>query len=221
MLRAVGRATSRLDLPPPAALTGEWFGALAVIAPSVSIQPVSGDDVFSGPPGTGGPDATGAVGGGWVGYLSYPDAGADGRPHRIPEAAGGWTDCVLRRDRDGQWWYESLSGAPIADWLASALATTRASVARPAPACRIDWEPADRAAHRDGVLACLEAIGAGEVYQACVCTQFAGTVTGSPLDFFIDGFGRTAPSRSAFVAGPWEPSHRYPRSYSCAAAGPW
>ncbi len=66
MLRAVGRATSRLDLPPPAALTGEWFGALAVIAPSVSIQPVSGDDVFSGPPGTGGPDATGAVGGGWV-----------------------------------------------------------------------------------------------------------------------------------------------------------
>ncbi|EFP55630.1 aminodeoxychorismate synthase component I, partial [Mycobacterium tuberculosis] len=101
------------------------------------------------------------------------------------------------------WWYESLSGAPIADWLASALATTRASVARPAPACRIDWEPADRAAHRDGVLACLEAIGAGEVYQACVCTQFAGTVTGSPLDFFIDGFGRTAPSRSAFVAGPW------------------
>ncbi len=47
MLRAVGRATSRLDLPPPAALTGEWFGALAVIAPSVSIQPVSGDDVFS------------------------------------------------------------------------------------------------------------------------------------------------------------------------------
>lgn len=203
MLRAVGRATSRLDLPPPAALTGEWFGALAVIAPSVSIQPVSGDDVFSGPPGTGGPDATGAVGGGWVGYLSYPDAGADGRPHRIPEAAGGWTDCVLRRDRDGQWWYESLSGAPIADWLASALATTRASVARPAPACRIDWEPADRAAHRDGVLACLEAIGAGEVYQACVCTQFAGTVTGSPLDFFIDGFVRTAPSRSAFVAGPW------------------
>ncbi|EFD52757.1 para-aminobenzoate synthase component I pabD [Mycobacterium tuberculosis 02_1987] len=166
VLRAVGRATSRLDLPPPAALTGEWFGALAVIAPSVSIQPVSGDDVFSGPPGTGGPDATGAVGGGWVGYLSYPDAGADGRPHRIPEAAGGWTDCVLRRDRDGQWWYESLSGAPIADWLASALATTRASVARPAPACRIDWEPADRAAHRDGVLACLEAIGAGVLFGA-------------------------------------------------------
>lgn len=51
VLRAVGRATSRLDLPPPAALTGEWFGALAVIAPSVSIQPVSGETCSSGPAG--------------------------------------------------------------------------------------------------------------------------------------------------------------------------
>ncbi|WP_207569082.1 aminodeoxychorismate synthase component I [Mycobacterium decipiens] len=204
VLRAVGRATRRLDLPPPAALTGEWFGARAVIAPSVSIQPVSRDDVFAVPPGGNGPDAaSGAVGGGWVGYLSYPDAGADGRPHRIPEAAGGWTDCVLRRDRDGQWWYESLSGSPIAGWLASALAAIPASVNRPTPDCRIDWEPADRAAHRDGVLACLEAIAAGEVYQACVCTQFSGTVVGSPLDFFIDGFGRTSAARAAFVAGGW------------------
>ncbi len=112
MLRAVGRATSRLDLPPPAALTGEWFGALAVIAPSVSIQPVSGDDVFSGPPGTGGPDATGAVGGGWVGYLSYPDAGATGDPTGSPRppaagpiaccaatatASGGMRACPVRR----------------------------------------------------------------------------------------------------------------------------
>ena len=37
MLRAIGDATNRLDLPPPAALTGDWFGALAVIVPSVSV----------------------------------------------------------------------------------------------------------------------------------------------------------------------------------------
>lgn len=73
VLRAVGRATSRLDLPPPAALTGEWFGALAVIAPSVSIQPVSGE-TCSRARRAPAADATGAVGGGWVGYLSYPDA---------------------------------------------------------------------------------------------------------------------------------------------------
>ena len=201
MLRAVGDAASRLSLPPPAALTGEWFGALAVIAPSLSVRPVHVDNVFAVSPGT---DETltstpRVVGGGWVGYLSYPDPGADGRPNRIPEAAGGWTDCVLRRDRDGQWWYESLSGAPMPDWLTAALAAPPAS----AGLCRIDWGAADREAHRGGVLACLEAIRAGEVYQACVCTQFAGTVSGSPLDFFIDGVARTSPARAAYVAGPW------------------
>ncbi|MFZ0228682.1 MAG: aminodeoxychorismate synthase component I, partial [Mycobacterium sp.] len=44
VLRAVGDATNRLDLPPPAALTGEWFGAWAVMAPSLSVQPVGAAD---------------------------------------------------------------------------------------------------------------------------------------------------------------------------------
>ena len=199
VLRAVGDATNRLDLPPPAALTGDWFGASAVIAPSVSIaarrrRPTRStcDRVRTST----------AVGGGWIGYLSYPDPGSDGRPARIPEAAGGWTDCVLRCDRDRQWWYESLSGAPMPDWLAEALAAP-APRSAPARAYRIDWDAADRQAHRAGVLACLEAIRAGEVYQACVCTQFTGTIAGEPLDFFIDGVARTAPARAAYVAGAW------------------
>ncbi|CAM4205600.1 Para-aminobenzoate synthase component 1 [Mycobacterium basiliense] len=205
MLRALGCATSRLDLPPPAALTGEWFDALAVIAPSVDVRPVSSADAFSvrsDRHDTAAPTVE-AVGGGWVGYLSYPDPGADGRGSRIPEAAGGWTDSVLRRDRNGQWWYESLSGKPMPHWLSNALAATPAPAAGPAATCRIDWGPADRQAHYDGVLACLEAIAAGEVYQACVCTRFTGTVSGDPLDFFIDGVARTAPARAAYIAGRW------------------
>ena len=194
VLRAVGDATDRLALPPPAALTGDWFGSLAVIAPSVSIRPVDPAEAFSVQPGAYGI----AVGGGWIGYLCYPDRGSDGRPSRIPEAAGGWTDCVLRCGRDGQWWYESLSGAPMPEWLSEALTTSV-----PPRAYRIDWDAADRRTHRDGVLACLEAIRAGEVYQACVCTQFAGTIAGEPLDFFVDGVARTAPARAAYVAGPW------------------
>ncbi|MGH3558066.1 MAG: aminodeoxychorismate synthase component I [Mycobacterium sp.] len=194
VLRAIADATNRLGLPPPAALTGDWFGALAVIAPSVSVRPVDPGDVFAVRPGS---DTT-AVGGGWIGYLSYPDPGADGRPARIPEAAGGWTDCVLRRDRDRQWSYESLSGAPMPNWLADALSTTA-----PQRRCRIDWDAADRDAHRAGVLDCLEAIKAGEVYQACVCTQFTGSVTGRPLDFFADAVARTGPARAAYVAGRW------------------
>jgi para-aminobenzoate synthetase component I len=198
VLRAIGDATDRLGLPPPAALTGEWFGALAVIAPSLAVRPVDVADAFAVQPDAPASDSP-AVGGGWFGYLSYPDAGADGRPYRIPEAAGGWTDCVLRRDRDGRWWYESLSGAPMPEWLATALSAAP-GVARE---CRIEWDLADRKAHRGAVLACLEAIRAGEVYQACVCTRFTGTVAGSSLDFFIDGVARTSPARAAYVAGRW------------------
>ncbi|TPG35798.1 aminodeoxychorismate synthase component I [Mycolicibacterium hodleri] len=194
VLRCVAAATSRLGLPPPAALTGTWFGSRAVIAPSVAIEPVDVTSVFDVQPGSRREE----IGGGWIGYLSYPDAGRDGAAARIPEAAGGWTDDVLRQDISGTWWYESLSGTPAPPWLVGALAV------EPAPStCQITWGEADRDAHRAGVLACLEAIGAGEVYQACVCTQITGSVTGSPIDYFADAVARTAPARAAFVAGNW------------------
>lgn len=199
VLRAVGDAAARLGLAPPAALTGEWFDSLAVIAPSVAVRPVDAAAAFAVAPGAAATPGSPVVGGGWIGFLSYPDPGADGRPHRIPEAAGGWTDAVLRRDRDGLWWYESLTGAPMPGWLAAALAA-------PAPPPRefhIDWGEADRSAHREGVLACLDAIRAGEVYQACVCTQLRGSATGAALDFFADGVARTSPARAAYVAGDW------------------
>lgn len=195
VLRTVAAAADRRGLAPPAALIGEWFGSGAVIAPSLAAEPVSEDRVFDVPPGAA--DA-GAIGGGWFGYLSYPDAGADGLAARIPEAAGGWTDCVLRQDRDGHWWYESLSDTPLSGWVAEA-------VRKPLPPdqFRVTWDDADRDAHRRGVLDCLEAIAAGEIYQACVCTQFGGRLDGAPIDFFVDAVERTSPARAAYVAGDW------------------
>jgi para-aminobenzoate synthetase component 1 len=192
VLRAIAYAAERFGLPPPAALIGEWFGSAAVIAPS--LKAVAVDDVFAVPAGA----SDGAIGGGWFGYLSYPDAGVDGRGPRIPEAAGGWSDCVLRQDGDGQWWHESLSGAALSGWLAEALAARV-----PARKCQLAWDEADREAHRRGVLESLEAIAAGEIYQACVCTQFAGRLDGSPVDFFVEAVERTSPARAAYVAGEW------------------
>ena len=192
VLRSVAAGAQRCGLPPPAALIGEWFGSAAVIAPS--LDAVAVDDVFAVPTGV----SDGAIGGGWFGYLSYPDAGVDGLGPRIPQAAGGWSDCVLRQDRDGQWWYESLSGAPLSTWIADAL---RSRV--PAREYSISWGEADRDAHRRGVLDCLEAIAAGEIYQACVCTQFAGRLDGAPVDFFVEAVERTSPARAAYLAGEW------------------
>ena len=105
---------------------------------------------------------------------------------------------MLRQDGDGSWWYESLSGAALSAWVAEALRNPL-----PPSGFDIDWGDADRDAHRRGVLDCLEAIAAGEVYQACVCTQFAGRLDGAPVDFFVDAVARTAPARAAYVAGDW------------------
>jgi len=194
VLCAVAAGAQSGGLAPPAALIGDWFGSRAVIAPTVQIRPVDPADVFDVRPGEGG----GAVGGGWIGYLSYPDPGADNAPPRIPEAAGGWTDCVLRLDHDDNWWFESLSGTTVPDWVSAALKTGPV-IGR----CDIAWEIPDQERHRAGVLSCLEAIRAGEVYQACVCTQFTGTSVGSPVGFFAEAVARTAPARAAFLAGDW------------------
>ncbi len=202
VLRAIAAAAQRHGVAPPAALIGEWFGSGAVIAPSLPVSAVSPGDF--GALGRAERDQArrnhddGVVGGGWFGYLSYPDAAADGRPPRIPEAAGGWTDCVLRQDSDGQWSYESLTASPLAGWVEEALRKPM-----PALAFDISWKNADRDAHRRGVLACLEAIAAGEIYQACVCTQFAGSLDGAPIDFFVEAAERTMPARAAFLAGEW------------------
>jgi para-aminobenzoate synthetase component 1 len=200
VLRTLEAATAARGLPPPAALIGDWFGARAVIAPSVAVEPVAPDAVFAGPTGVGGT----AVGGGWFGYLSYPDSpdagdrSPESRAARLPEAAGGWSDCVLRQDRDGRWWYESLTGTTVPDWVVAALRTPQPS--RPHI---VRWTPPDRTAHRFGVTACLDAIGAGEIYQACVCTQFVGRIDGAPIDFFADTVARTGPARAAYLAGRW------------------
>jgi para-aminobenzoate synthetase component I len=194
VLCAVAHAAAERGLPSPAALIGDWFDSGAVIAPSLVASPVAPSEAFDVTPGA----SDGVVGGGWFGYLSYPDAGADGLEPRIPEAAGGWSDCVLRQDRDGRWWYESLSSATIPDWVADGLSVPVA----PRPS-RIAWGDANREAHRGGVLDCLDAIAAGEVYQACVCTQFRGRLDGAAVDFFVDAVQRTSPARAAYVAGSW------------------
>ena len=85
------------------------------------------------------------------------------------------------------------------DWVAEALRHARAAAAL---STSTGATPTATPTAR-GVLACLEAIAAGEVYQACVCTQFAGSIDGAPVDFFVDAVARTSPARAAYLAGDW------------------
>ncbi|SUE16946.1 aminodeoxychorismate synthase [Rhodococcus gordoniae] len=198
VLGALAERARILAVPGPAALSGEWFGAAAVLVPSVSVESVPPAEAFSlspDAPVSGGDRPL--IGGGRIGYLAYPDRVPD-RP-ALPLAASGWTDTVLRLDADGCWWYETLGTAPCPDDLASA-------VLDPSPVAsgwHIAWTPPSRDEHRRGVERCLEAIRAGEVYQACVCTRFTGRWDGDPLAFFADGISRTAPTRAAYLQGSW------------------
>ncbi|MFC4605444.1 aminodeoxychorismate synthase component I [Rhodococcus kronopolitis] len=207
VLRALADLATAQGTPPPAALIGDWFGRRALLAPSLLAVPVDPRDAFAAPPGRAaagdrvGDDSIdgGRIGGGWIGYRAYPDLPTSGLTPALPEAAGGWTDSVLVQDADGCWWYESLTDRPCPEQWAGAATRPRAH-RRP---WHIDWTAPDRDAHRHGVEQCLEAIRAGEVYQACVCTQFRGRTHGDPVDFFADAVEATRPARAAFVQGSW------------------
>lgn len=200
VLRALGGRARDLGIAPPAALTGVWFGAAAVIAPTLAASPTPVRGTFTRPDRMRGPltrEDGPLIGGGWVGYLAYPDR-LPTTP-ALPAAAGGWTDVVLRLDDAGCWWYETLTDRPCPPDLAAAVRDPQIA----GTGWHIDWIPPDRAAHRHGVEQCLEAIRAGEVYQACVCGRFTGRWSGDPLAFFADAIEATRPNRAASLQGPW------------------
>ena len=178
----------RLGCPPPAALAGQWFESAAILAPTLDVQPCDDlPDVGSlpGPPG--------AVGGGWFGYLSYPDGhGA------LPRVAGGWTDSVLRLDTAGCWWFESLRSQLCPADLLDVVRT-----GGPCTPWEVAWVAPDPQAHRRAVLDCSAAIADGEVYQACICSRFTGALRGSAVGLFASGIQRSAPARAGYLSGHW------------------
>ncbi|WP_182345644.1 aminodeoxychorismate synthase component I [Tomitella gaofuii] len=208
VLRGLGARAVRRATAGPAALTGRWFGAAAVIAAECRALPVEPRNAFGvaahrptasagDAPAAGRP----AIGGGWIGYLSYPDgARATTRHTGLPPAAGAWTDSVLVLDTGGCWWWESLTDARCPSDIAALTAHTDDGA--PGPDWSVDWHRPDETRHRRNVTACLEAIAAGEIYQACVCTAFTGRFAGSPLGFFADATAATTPLRAAYIDGP-------------------
>ncbi|MCP2253245.1 para-aminobenzoate synthetase component 1 [Prauserella aidingensis] len=214
----LSRRARERGLAGPAALTGDWFGSPAVVAPSVRLEPVTGladalatpSDLPAGTDGSGkvDPDVPpGAVGGGWFGYLSYDLSDPSRRRGPLPPAVWGWAGHVLRLDTDGRWWFEALDGTPGGDVDADEfrdLLTPGATTADPAHtwhATSLDRPP--RADHEHAVTECVRAIGAGEVFQANICTRFTGTFDGSPLALFTEGARRLHPARAAYLAGDW------------------
>ncbi|MEJ9080244.1 aminodeoxychorismate synthase component I [Gordonia malaquae] len=177
VVRTLTARTVRDGLPPPAALVGDWADADAVIAPSITIR--DGVEV---------PDRPDRY---WLGALDFSRPGTPGR------VVGGFTDGVLLL-RDGAWEWRSVDGSPCPAWVHECLHPLQ-------HAERGEWEtqwtPPDKAPHVRAIDQCLDAIAAGEVYQACVCTRFTGTLEGSALDFFCDVAAATRPAKAAWLTG--------------------
>lgn len=209
LLEARARA---LGLPPPAALSGEWFSSRAVLVPSLATGPLGDAEhafasVTSRPVVGSDQDRIGdAVGGGWFGYLSYQLSDPSGQCSPMPAAVGGWADHVLRLDSRSRWWFEALLAPGDPDPI-ELPAELEELLARPTPEPE-GWTPArlsrpDAVGHEDAVRACVRAIEAGELFQANICSRFAGTFDGCPAELFAEGVRRMRPRRAAYLAGEW------------------
>lgn len=188
----------------PAMAIGTWGELDAVIAPKALCTYCDPDDALSPPPATfPSPSSTSNNNDGSASPTLYPHNGVRFGFISYPDprvyAAGVTTDQVIWR-HNGEWF---TNGDP--DWATDILATANQrrhfhSVADFSPATQ--WSAGDREAHREGVLSCIDAIRAGEVYQACISTQFR-TPLGSRADaarWWLSTVHRTHPKYAIFLA---------------------
>jgi para-aminobenzoate synthetase / 4-amino-4-deoxychorismate lyase len=157
---------------------------------------------------------TGAVGGGWFGYLGYelgrrlepvgaspPDAGS------LPAFELAFYDHLLHLDPDGRWWFEALWSEERANVLRERLNELQARAANlpaPRPFATEAWQATPTSSgHGLAVAACRDRIHAGDLFQANICMRLESRLTGSPLDLFARAAAELAPERAAFLSGPW------------------
>ena len=180
VVRALDFHTRRLGIPGPAALIGDWLDSDAVIAPSIDLR--AGVPIPDDPQGF------------WFGYQGFPDRVSE---NPLPPAAGGETDNVLELDRTGSWWWTSLNGQECPDWVRASLSEHHSRT------WSVTWQPPAQRPHVEAIAQCLKAIRCGEVYQACICTRFAGRFAGSAANYFADGVHFTRPRKAALLHGDW------------------
>jgi para-aminobenzoate synthetase/4-amino-4-deoxychorismate lyase len=203
----------------PFALVGGWAGAsaLAGSAPVRVAQP--GEDPFAlldALPAVPDDAPGGFVGGGWFGVLGYGlgrrlealGAPPYGRAaERLPEALLGFYDHLLRRDRDGAWWFEALWTDARAPALQARLEELRARVSAgvPGPAAvrTAPWRAAPGpGGHARVVQACRERIAAGDLFQANLALRLRSRLEdGEAADLFARGVAALAPDRAAWLSG--------------------
>jgi len=176
-------------------LIGAWAGVGALITTDPVV--VSGQDPISELAAVprllaSAPDDF--VGGGWFGSLAFQG------PSYLA-----FYDHVLRLRADG-WYFEALV-SDQRDALLQARCEEYAGVLDAPGGASIGWDTgsfrgADRDAHLGAVEQAIEAIRAGDIYQANVCTRLNATFSGSAAELFGAAVRQLSPAYAAYVDGP-------------------
>ena len=206
----------------PAALVGDWFGHAAVVAVDCAPRPVAGRgaSAFSlddAPSRTSSPDSD-EWRFGWLPYSgkAFSAETRDVLFYDVPADAAANADGASDSSAAGTWSVAPGASAELAAELPALLADAAAFALPEDPA--IAWDAGDRAAHERGVLDCLDAIRAGDVYQACLSTRFHGTVEPAPS---TSTTARTSSAPDAATPLPSTVSGTTPNPTVMAAAGWW
>ena len=205
----------------PFGLAGDWAGGGALVGSEPLVIAGEDDDPFElldrqpVVEDAEGGAASGAVGGGWFGFLGY-NLGArlervpppPPRHVPLPDFTLAFYDHVLRLDRDGRWWFEALWTDERDAQLRARLELLRGRLAegvreRPVWVGTFQPAPPGGAGHMTAIDECRERIAAGEIFQANLCLRLEAEWQGDPLDLFARTAGTLEPRHAGVVAGPW------------------
>jgi len=199
------------DEPGLCALIGDWYDGGAIIA----YDPVrTADDPFVAVDDLPAADGEG-FGGGWIGYLGYQLArrverlpAAPPRPTPLPDFHLAYYDHVLRYDAaTTRWWFEAFATAGREEELDGEYDRLRRLFdvvrpeRRPYAVSSFAMIPAPKR-HRSVVASTLDHIGAGDIFQANLCTRLEAVFDGDPLDAFCAGVDALHPRFAAYVTTP-------------------
>jgi para-aminobenzoate synthetase / 4-amino-4-deoxychorismate lyase len=200
--------------PRSVALSGVWAGGDLLLASHPVAVAAEDDDPFAlldAQPEVAAVGAAG-VGGGWLGWLGFglgralePVPPPPPRRQRVPLFDLAFHDHVVRRDADGQWWFEALWTAERATVLGERLATWRARLSSEPPAAQRSTAGPLRVAapglegHAVAVGEGIKRIAAGEVFQVNLCLRLEGHLDGDLLDLWVQAVGKLKPAYAAYV----------------------
>jgi anthranilate/para-aminobenzoate synthase component I len=204
------------------ALSGHWAGGGAIVGSDPLVVAEPDADPFSTLDALPVVDAgtaaggTGAVGGGWFGWLGYrlgrrverlPEGPP--RPVPLPDFHLAYYDHLLRLDVDGRWWFEALVGEGADERIARRLEEIRSLVSRPVspepyqPPDPLRLAPGGREHHLAAVQRCRERIHVGEIYQANICLRLESRYRGRVTELFARALDHVDPTYGATFATPW------------------